>query len=116
MQRNDDAVVSVNVVWNDWRCAIVRLADLRDVHWHQPKGAPHRLLHAYLSCASVVHGDLPHGCDGASVPHQVRVVVLKKHNLPAAYAELLQRADGSRRASDLPSSVPLQRPSLPVVG
>ena len=85
----NDSAISVTVEWNDWRSANTRLADLRDVHWHHPKGAPHPLLHAYVSCTEV--SGLAHTCEASSAPHDIRVCVLKSHNIPAAYEELVRR-------------------------
>jgi hypothetical protein len=105
MKRRDDFVVSVTVDWNDWRSANARFGDLRDVHWHQPHGAPHPLVHAYVSCVDMRSGDLSHDCGGSPAPHRIRVCVLKRHNMPTVYAELARRADEWQGASTLPSSV-----------
>ena len=96
MQPNDDFAISVSAEWNGWRSADARLGDLRDPHWHQPRGAPHPLLHAYVSCIAIAGGTLLHTCDPASVPHSIRVCVLRSHNVPSAYAELARRADAAR--------------------
>jgi hypothetical protein len=104
MTRYDDFAVSVTAGWNDWRSAMVRFADLRDIHWHQPKGAPHPLIHAYVSAAHVVSGDLSHPCDDASVPHHIRACILKSHNMPAVYEELTRTADAGQRAAHVPPS------------
>jgi hypothetical protein len=93
MKPDDDFGISVTADWNDWRSANARLGDLRDVHWHQPQGAPQAMIHAYLSCADIVGGDLPHHCDRVSAPHRIRVCVLRRHNMASAYAELVRRAD-----------------------
>lgn len=102
MKRFDDFAIAVTAEWNDWHCASARFADLRDVHWLQPKGAPHALIHAYASCGHITNGHLPHQCDG-SPAHQVRVCVLKVHNLPDVYAELVKKADARGAAPHLPS-------------
>jgi len=91
MKLHDDCAISVNVEWNDWRSANARLSDLRDVHWHQPKGAPQPLLHAYISCREVPAPALAHQCEAASAPHNIRVCVLKSHNIPAVYTELVRQ-------------------------
>jgi hypothetical protein len=91
MKPQNDSAISVNVEWNDWRSAQARLDDLRNVHLHHPKGAPHPLLHAYVSCSEIKGGDLAHTCDASSAPHDIRVCVLKSHNTPASYAELASR-------------------------
>jgi hypothetical protein len=102
--RPDDFPISVTADWRDWRWASARLGDLRDVHWHQPKGAPHAMVHAFLSCADV-SGEFSHACDPSSAPHSVRVCILRSHNLSAAYAELTRRADQARVASCPPSAL-----------
>ena len=85
----DDSAISVNVEWNDWRSAHARLADLHDVHWHRPKGAPQPLLHAYVSCTQISTGAPAHA--SCSAPHSIRVCVLRSHNIPALYAELVRQ-------------------------
>ena len=82
MKPHDDLAISVTADWNDWHSANARLGDLRDVHWHQPKGAPQPLIHAYVSPSD------------ASTGH--RVCVLRSHNIPDVYAELARRADQAR--------------------
>jgi hypothetical protein len=101
--RRYDFEVAVTADWNDWHSATARLADLRDVHWHQPKGAPHPMIHAYLMCGNIANGNLPHRCDASAVPHRVRVCILKCHNIPAVYAELVQRAGTGEAVSHLSS-------------
>ena len=32
------------------------MSDLQEVHWFQPNGAPRRLVHGYVSCASITAG------------------------------------------------------------
>ena len=99
MRPYDDFEICVTADWNEWRSANARLGDLRDLHWHQPHRAPHPMIHAYLSCANIVSGDLPHHCDPSSAPHRIRVCVLKSHNLASAYAELVRRADQAKTGS-----------------
>lgn len=90
-----DFAISVTTEWNGWRSVSARLEDLRDVHWHQPLGAPWPMLHAYVSCASLAAGSPAHQCDPSSAPHRIRVCVLKSHNVPSAYAEVVRRATPS---------------------
>jgi hypothetical protein len=97
MHTCDTVAVSVTSNRTDWRAANARLGDLRDVHWHQPMGAPHPVLHAYVSCADV-SGDLLHHCDASSAPHVVRVCILKSRNTPGVYAALAQKADAGSGA------------------
>jgi hypothetical protein len=95
MDSRDDAVVRVHQEWDGWRSAEVRSSDLRDVHWFQPRRAPQRLVHGYVSCAKVAH-DLQHDCEGTPA-HRLRVCILKRHTVPTTYAELARRADARRR-------------------
>lgn len=105
MRGYDDILVRVQSDWNGWRGASVRVGDLHDIHWSQPTGAPHVLVHGYISCSRIVSGDLPHDCDGRSAPHRLRVCVLKRHTLPAVYAELTRRADHQRTGPLRPRSI-----------
>lgn len=88
----DATLIRVHAQWDDWRNADVRVSDLRDVHWLQPARAPHALVHGYISCSSIVAGEIPHECDRRSAPHQLLVCVLKRHTIPHIYAELARRA------------------------
>ena len=97
MTEQDDLLVRIHGEWKGWQSAEVRLGDLRDVHWHQPVTAPHQLVHAVVSCANIVTGEIPHECDRRSAPHDLLVCVLKRHALPTVYAELARRADATRR-------------------
>ena len=67
--------------------------DLQDVHWFQPSGAPRRLVHGYVSCASIMAGALPHDCDRTVAPHRLLVCVIKSHTSEPVYAELERRAN-----------------------
>ena len=88
----DHLLIRVQTDWKASRGAMVRLADLKEVHWAQAADAPRRMVHAYIACSKIVSGDLPHPCDEHSAPHRLRVCVLKRHTLPLAYAELTRRA------------------------
>lgn len=90
--------IFVEHTWDGWRIAEVRLADLHDVHWRQPSGAPRALVHGYISCASIVAGSLPHDCERSGGPHRLLVCVLKKHCAPSMYAFLAERADATAKA------------------
>jgi hypothetical protein len=96
MQPDDGMLIRVQQSWDGWHTAEVRLGDLGNVHWLQPDRAPHPLLHAGISCTSLVTGDLPHHCDPASAPHRLLVCILKRHALPSVYAEIARRADEHR--------------------
>jgi hypothetical protein len=69
------------------------LSDLQEVHWSQPTGAPRRLVHGYVSCTSIMAGDLPHNCDRTVPPHRLLVCVIKSHTCESVYAELERRAN-----------------------
>lgn len=92
----DETRIRVHREWNGCRTAEVRLGDLQQVHWFQPPGAPRPLVHGYVSCTSIVSGDIPHECNRTDAPHRLLVCVLKKHTLPPAHIELAQRADAHR--------------------
>lgn len=99
MDTKGEMIVVVQQAWNDWRTAEVRLADLHDIHWRQPIGAPCALAHGYISCTSVTAGSLPHNCDRTQAPHRLQVCVLKKHSAPSAYAAVVERANTPREVS-----------------
>lgn len=94
MRGHDGLCVCVQSDWKDWRNANVRVDDVRDLYWLQPIGAPRPLLHGWISCSSIVTGEVPHNCDRSSSPHRLSVCILKSHTIPAVYAELARRADG----------------------
>jgi len=93
MPGHDHMLIRVQSEWNGWRGAEVRLADLCEVHWHQPSRAPRRFVHGYMSCSNIVTGDIPHDCDRTSAPHRLLVCILKSHTVPVVYASLARRAD-----------------------
>jgi len=110
MVHTSDVLIRVHDSWSGWRSAEIRLADLEDVHWWQPCGAPHRLVHAFVRCADLRNGDLEHRCDG-SMPHRVRICVLKHYAAATIYHELASRADRRATAAstatvDLGGSIP----------
>jgi hypothetical protein len=96
MEPEHGLLIRVHREWHGWRSAEVRFGDLRDVHWFQQPGAPHSLIHAYVSCTALVTGDIPHDCDAKSAPHRLLVCVLKRHALPSAYTALVRCADQQR--------------------
>jgi hypothetical protein len=89
----DQVLVVVHRAWNRFHTAWVRLADLEGVHWSQPFGAPRSLIHARISCHSIVMGSLPHDCDTKTRPHYLTVCILKGHSDTGVFQELLRRAD-----------------------
>ena len=93
MLDTNGVLIRVHGSWSGWRSAEVHLADLEDVHWRQPPGAPHALIHARVWCTRRWTGDLPHDCDRRSAPHRLLVCVLKRHTTATIYAELARLAD-----------------------
>jgi hypothetical protein len=102
MNADDGTLVQVRCAWNAWRTAEARLADLRDVHWYQPVGAPRPLLHAYVDCTKLLSGGIPHDCSAGRGPHRLLVCVLKRYTAPLTYGELAEMAANSA-APALPS-------------
>jgi hypothetical protein len=94
-----DDLVRVQSDWKDWRTVEVRLRDVTGLHWLQPSGAPHALLHGYISCASIVSGEVPHRCSESSAPHRLLVCALKRRTPPAVYAIMALQADAARNAA-----------------
>src|SRR5689334_21227519 len=90
----DHFTISLKADCNDWHSATARVDALRDVRWYRPAGKPQRLLHARISCADIVTGSLPHDCGSSTAPHDIELCVLRRHNLPAAYAALTDRVGG----------------------
>ena len=89
----DKTFIYVQREWNGWHTAEVTLADLEGVHWSRPYGAPIKLIHAYVSCAAIRAGEIPHECGRTRGPHRLLVCVIKHHVTPSAYGELVRRAD-----------------------
>ena len=89
----DDIVISLHADWKHGESATTRFANLHDVHWHQPPGAPHALVHGYVSCADILSGNIPHECDPITAPHSLRVCVLKRHTIPEVWAALARMAE-----------------------
>ena len=100
MQSDQDALICVQGAWNGWKTAEVRLRDLEHVHWHQPTRAPRQMLHGYVTCGSLLSGDIPHECVGAPGSHRLLVCVIKHHNTAAVYAEVARRAGQTVRVSE----------------
>jgi hypothetical protein len=93
MEAYEDIWIYLHADWKAWRSATARLIHLHDVHWHQPAGAPHAMVHGYVACTDIVAGEIPHDCDPRSAPHRVRVCVLKRHTTATVYAMLARLAD-----------------------
>jgi hypothetical protein len=95
----DDISICLHADWKHCQIASTRFADLHDVHWHQPPGAPQAMVHGYVACTDLVTGDIPHDCDPMTAPHHLHVCVLKRHTIPRVYAELARLADEQTRFS-----------------
>lgn len=93
MDKHENDLIRVQAEWNGWRSATIRVRDLDDVHWLRPVGAPRAVLHGYVSCTCLVAGDSLHECERTSLPHRLRVCILKRHTIPAVYADLARRAE-----------------------
>jgi hypothetical protein len=89
----DDMSICLHADWKHCQVASARFADLHDVHWHQPPGAPQAMVHGYVACSDMVTGAIPHECDPMTTPHRLYVCVLKRHTIPKVYAELARLAD-----------------------
>jgi hypothetical protein len=93
MEPYDEMSLGLRADWKHCQTASTRFADLHDVHWHQPPGAPHAMVHGYVACTDIVTGHIPHECDPMTSPHRLHVCVLKRHTIPEVYAELVRLAD-----------------------
>ena len=93
------ARIFVQRQWNDWRKAEVFSSDLHGAHWRHPAGASRPLLHAYVSCAKVQSGAIPHRCDIRSAPHWLLVCILRRHTVGAVYDELTRVATAAGDAA-----------------
>jgi hypothetical protein len=93
MQTETDVVIRVHREWAGWQSAEIRLRDLEDVHWYQPAGAPHALIHGFVSSAMLTSGDLSGPTNPPSTAVRTLVCVLKRHCTPTTFAELARRAD-----------------------
>jgi len=103
----DHILVRVQREWNGWQKGEVRLGDLQNIHWLQPERAHRPLLHAYISCASIIAGEIPHNCERTKGPHTLLVCVLKRHSTPSVYAEIARRAVATADArAERPMSAP----------
>jgi hypothetical protein len=91
MSPNHTTAVQVRDTWYGWRAAEAYVDDLEDIHWFQPPGAPHSIVHAYAQCTKL-RGDIPHGCTATRGPHRLLVCLLKRCVAPSVHAELVRRA------------------------
>lgn len=91
-----DVLVRVHPEWRGWRSAEVPMRNLQELHWRQPPGAPHPMLHGFVSCSDIVTGDIPHDCASGPGRHRLLVCILKRHTVASVYLALTRRADQPR--------------------
>jgi hypothetical protein len=75
----------------------VRLENLHGVRWDDTSGgvrapAPQFFLRGYISCDSIIEGEINHSCRHGSGPHYIKVCIVKRDNDPFVFAELAKRA------------------------
>src|SRR5262245_18385651 len=95
-----EAYVWVRCRWNDGQPGRVRRADLAGPYWDTTDRIPRRgrglaMLHAVISCAAVIEGELAHTCERSTAPHLLKVCASRADNDGAAMAEL-EAAAGPR--------------------
>jgi hypothetical protein len=112
MRHARDVLIRVHGSWSGWRSVEIRLEDVEDVHWCQPPGAPHPLVHGFVWCTHLKNGNLRHECDRESGPHRVRVCILKHHTLATIYADLARRAGKRSVSSAFPDAAPGPHPEV----
>jgi hypothetical protein len=93
MEAHAKPLIRVHDQWDGWRTGEVRFVDLHDVHWFQPVGAPEPFIHAIVLCTNVLTTDIRHECEPSSVPHRIRVCILKTQVPAPMYGELARLAD-----------------------
>jgi hypothetical protein len=89
---NSTILVPVQREWHGWRTTEVPLADLHDIHWLRPSGAPRALVHAYVP-AKTLTSSPPQALDARDMQGRLLVCVLKSQTTPTVYAHLASRAD-----------------------
>jgi hypothetical protein len=97
MGAEEETLVRVHREWRDWQSAEVRLTDLHDIHWLQPRGAPRSLVHAHVWCTNFISGNIPHDCGSSLRPHRLLVCVLKSHVVRRVYSTISRRAVATRQ-------------------
>ena len=86
-----ERLVRVHTTWDGWQSAEVPIDALAEVHWRQPAGAPHPLIHAYLDCRSAVSAGLPHDCPDGTL-HRLLVCIIKRHATASIFDALVDAA------------------------
>ncbi len=93
-----EELVNIRRQWNDSRrTATIALGSLGGVHWSLVSGgvralAPQPFLHGYISCDSVLEGELAHSCRHGRGPHSIKVCIVKKDNSPEVFRKLVELA------------------------
>jgi hypothetical protein len=90
-----DQLVVVRAEWNAWRTAHARVSDLVAIHWSQAADVPRPILHATVSCRSLIVGDQLHHCDHTT-EHLLTVCILKCQTAPCIFQELAELADSAK--------------------
>ncbi len=85
--------------WNDYRDAKVCLSDIEGIQWGTVTvsggvyiRAPQPFLHGYISCDTILEGELGHSCLHGEGPHRIKVCIVKKRNNPSVFKRLVELA------------------------
>lgn len=83
---NDMKKVTIQRQWNDYRQGEVEMEKLSGLGWDNLSGgvnqkSPHYFVYAYVMCNDI-EGEISHSCWHGQGPHNIKVVILKKYNLP----------------------------------
>lgn len=83
MEQDKDPYVWVRRQWNGQDSAKVRLEHLHSPRWDITSGgvrapAPQYFLYGYISCDSVIEGDLAHSCSHGNRPHSIKVCIVRE--------------------------------------
>jgi len=96
-QQIEETVV-VRRQWNHWMHGEVRLNDISHPHWDDYSGgfqarAPRPFIHAYISCDTLVSGEVGHSCSHGEGPHRIKVCIVKKDNSTTTFGKIKISAD-----------------------
>jgi hypothetical protein len=115
MLQASEVLIRVHGSWSGWRSVEIPLEDLEDVHWRQPPGAPHPLVHGFVWCTHDKREDVRHECVGASAPRRVLVCILKHHTVATIYADLARRAGKRCVSNAFPDATPGPHPEVEAI-
>jgi hypothetical protein len=81
----------------DWRRALYRLSEIKNIHWAIVSGgvgarAPDYFLYGYVNCQAALEGEIAHSGTHGPCPHSIKVVILKKDNEPEVMRLLMEEA------------------------